>query len=157
MFAHGLVVRIEEEIVARMKRTITRTVFSEKKCFEEPSRVGEMPFGRAAIGHCLKLKILDLQRLTKFFRLLANTPIFLETSRAQHEITSGSLIASVRRVTCRRDWKPVAKAVRHPRQTRHLLREDTTHLDFHGHLAIRRHDHCPRQKLRAPGPKKRTE
>ncbi len=47
----GLVVRIEEEIVARMKRTITRTVFSEKKCFKEPSRVGEMPFGRAAIGN----------------------------------------------------------------------------------------------------------
>src|SRR5258708_27197318 len=82
-----------------MKRTITRTVFSEKKCFEEPSRVSEMPFGRAAIGHCLKLKILDLQRLTKFFRLLANTPIVFETRWAQHEITSGSLIASVRRVT----------------------------------------------------------
>src|SRR5260221_5859579 len=91
-----------------MKRTITRTVFSEKKCFEEPSRVSEMPFGRAAIGHCLKLKILDLQRLTEFFRLLANTPIVFETRRTQHKITSGRLIASVRRVTCRRDWKTLS-------------------------------------------------
>src|SRR5262249_53955559 len=94
--AHGLVVRIEKVVVARMKRTVCRVIRRKEERFEKPRRMGEMPFRRAAIGHRWELVVLDRHRPTQFFRLQTDTPIFLKTRRAlalpggRHEITSGS-------------------------------------------------------------------
>ncbi len=61
--AHGLVVGVEQEREARVERAVADHVRAEHEGLEEPARVGEVPLGRARVGHRLHELVLGRERL----------------------------------------------------------------------------------------------
>jgi hypothetical protein len=60
--AHRLVVRIEEKAEALVEAHVAASMRLEQESLEKPSRVREMPFGWARVGHRLDDLVLGAQR-----------------------------------------------------------------------------------------------
>ncbi len=65
LFAHALVVAVEENAKGRIERLEPGLEALEQKGLEEPRAVREMPFSRAGIGHRLQLAVLGRERRGK--------------------------------------------------------------------------------------------
>ena len=70
----ALVVGVEKVGVALVERPVTGGQGSQNHRFKKPGSVGEVPFGRAGIGHSLQALILRRQRLRQLFRQVPYRP-----------------------------------------------------------------------------------
>jgi hypothetical protein len=61
----GVVVRIENVRVAPIECFVARKAGAEDKRLEEPARMGEVPLGRADLGHRLNDVIFNLERFAE--------------------------------------------------------------------------------------------
>ena len=73
--ADGLVIRVEEVVETRVEFAVAGVERFEQKGLEEPGSVGQMPLGRADVGHRLHDVVLDLERTAD---LLGDRPDALE-------------------------------------------------------------------------------
>ena len=62
--ADGLVVRVEQVVIARVERLVAGAR-RQHEGLEEPGRVRQVPFDRATVGHRLRDEILDGEATTK--------------------------------------------------------------------------------------------
>src|SRR5439155_8824935 len=80
--AHAVVVRVEQHRVALVERAIVSQPHAQHEGLEEPRDVGEMPFGRADIGHRLDDIVLDGQRLAEALGDPTHVQVAFEQARA---------------------------------------------------------------------------
>jgi hypothetical protein len=74
-FTGSIVVRVEQVGVLRVYRRVVRQSFFKNKGLEKPTRVREMPFRGAHLGHRLDDAILGFKRLAEFFAQFSNATI----------------------------------------------------------------------------------
>src|SRR5947207_5559998 len=67
-----LIVRVEEVFVSFIEGFVSGNMRRKNESFEEPSRVREVPFGGAGIGHGLQHLVLCRVRLCQLQALSAN-------------------------------------------------------------------------------------
>ena len=65
--ADAVVIGIEEITEFAMIRLISIRMRRQNKCFEEPRRMGEVPFDRARLLHGLQHTVLRTERLRELF------------------------------------------------------------------------------------------
>jgi hypothetical protein len=65
LLSHTLVVAVEENPEGRIERLVGGRVALEQEGLEEPGDVGEVPLGRARVGHRLHLAVLGRERRRK--------------------------------------------------------------------------------------------
>ena len=72
LVANAVVITVEQNAEAGIKGFETRLKPFQHKSFEKPGHMGQMPLGRAGVGHGLKLAVLGAQRLRQPFGLPTN-------------------------------------------------------------------------------------
>src|SRR5262249_49650433 len=80
--ADSLVVGVEKIFVGRIEDAIAWHLGTRQEGLEEPSRMREMPFGRAGIGHRLHGLVFRRQRPGELFSIGANRQEAVDVSSA---------------------------------------------------------------------------
>ena len=81
MPSQPFVVGVEEEAESIIEAGVTLKMLREDEFLKEPRGVGEMPFGRACVGHGLDHLIIRPKRFNEFQRLPANFTVSLKPCR----------------------------------------------------------------------------
>src|SRR6476661_4254606 len=88
----SLVIAVEQESIALVERRVAEEVIAQDEGLEEPSRVGEVPFGRRGVGEWLDRGVGVRQRRREVERQLARReqprrqgPGGLEMSLGRHQ------------------------------------------------------------------------
>lgn len=89
----SVVVRVEEVAELRMENFIPLAMGTEQEGFEEPGRVGQVPLGRAAVGHRLGTTIFRFEIADE---ALAEFPDGRVVVRCGHGTGRGDRISSQR-------------------------------------------------------------
>ena len=74
-FAHGVVIRVEQKVVLRKGRNVAFVPGLKQKGFEEPTGVGQMPFGGRGVRHGLDHVVLRLQGFAEQMRKLPGAKV----------------------------------------------------------------------------------
>ncbi|MCY1303951.1 hypothetical protein D9M70_536830 [compost metagenome] len=81
--AEGFVIGIEQVGEGGIERAVVRCVRGEQKGLEEPGGMGQVPFGRAGIGHRLDDHVLLAERRDQCRAMAADLQVTIE-KRAVH-------------------------------------------------------------------------
>ena len=83
-----VVIGIEQEAPAGIRRDVARLIGLQHEGFEEPGGVGQVPFGRTGIGHALQVEILRFQRRDQGFAGMTHLHQSIQEGASGHGMES---------------------------------------------------------------------